>query len=728
MSTLDLHPLRDAAAAAQQAVPDLLPGVSRSSCTSCSPVRTRTTTTSAATSSIRPGCSHRSTTWRACSRSARWSRCSPAARASPPSARSAGTGMLRLTPLTAAQLPAHEDPHRLPARRHRDRAAVRGRDLPRRAARHRAVGRDDRPGPGRADPVRRARDRRRPPAQRRRGRARRLGGGVSLFAFLGGTWFPITGSGLFTQFCQLLPSYWLVQAGHVGLGGRNPWGLKAWLVIAVWSVGRGGVRDVGLPSRHPPGLSETDRHDRAARRVARTRVPRCGAAAGGGTSSRRSGWSTSARRSTASPTIRTARRRSTGYLLVVAFAAAYLAALPIGWDESFGQRLFWALFAVGVALTVARVVLRRPRRAGVLRVPRACCQSPSGADCRFPLVAALTLAIGAAAALRPGLGRFVRLGHRRSTVFLVSFAMFGFFMIIQSNIELAAARAEVARLAAENERSRIARDLHDLLGHSLTTITVKAGLARRLAERDPRRARGGDRARSSSSPGARWARSARPSPDYRDVTLAGELATAHEVLRAAGIDARAARARSTPSTRRCRAVRLGGPGGGDQRRAALARDTLHDHARPALDRDRRRRARIGRRRPSGHRADRAARAPRDVRRHDHARAGTSRGWRLRADPGAAGTPTSRARVDAVSRRDDPAPARRRPGAGPLGARRAARTRGRLRGRRAGRARRRGGRRGAVRPSRRRAARHRDARAGRPRRRGRAAPASCRRAG
>jgi ABC-2 type transport system permease protein len=62
------------------------------------------------------------------------------------------------------------------------------------------------------------------------------GVGGSLFAFLGGTWFPITGNGLFTQICQLLPSYWLVQAGHVGLGATNPWGLKAWLVIAVWSV------------------------------------------------------------------------------------------------------------------------------------------------------------------------------------------------------------------------------------------------------------------------------------------------------------------------------------------------------------------------------------------------------------------------------------------------------------------------------------------------------------
>jgi ABC-2 type transport system permease protein len=63
-----------------------------------------------------------------------------------------------------------------------------------------------------------------------------VGGGVGLLAFLGGTWFPITGSGLFTQLCQLLPSYWLVQAGHVGLGANNPWGLKGWLVMAAWSV------------------------------------------------------------------------------------------------------------------------------------------------------------------------------------------------------------------------------------------------------------------------------------------------------------------------------------------------------------------------------------------------------------------------------------------------------------------------------------------------------------
>ena len=77
-------------------------------------------------------------------------------------------------------------------------------------------------------------------------------------------------------------------------------------------------------------------------------------------------------------------------------------------------------------------------------------------------------------------------------------------MIIRNNIALTAARAEVARLAAENERSRIARDLHDLLGHSLTTITVKAGLARRLAGTRSRPCRGRDRCgRAAVAPHAR---------------------------------------------------------------------------------------------------------------------------------------------------------------------------------------------------------------------------------
>src|SRR5579884_280223 len=48
------------------------------------------------------------------------------------------------------------------------------------------------------------------------------------------------------------------------------------------------------------------------------------------------------------------------------------------------------------------------------------------------------------------------------------------------NCELSSARAELARLAVAEERQRFARDLHDLLGHSLSVIALKAELAGRL--------------------------------------------------------------------------------------------------------------------------------------------------------------------------------------------------------------------------------------------------------
>jgi ABC-2 type transport system permease protein len=64
-----------------------------------------------------------------------------------------------------------------------------------------------------------------------------MGGVTSLLAFLGGTWFPITGHGFFVEFCKSLPSYWLTQAGRIGLGGdRDPWGGRGWATIAIWTV------------------------------------------------------------------------------------------------------------------------------------------------------------------------------------------------------------------------------------------------------------------------------------------------------------------------------------------------------------------------------------------------------------------------------------------------------------------------------------------------------------
>jgi len=62
-----------------------------------------------------------------------------------------------------------------------------------------------------------------------------IGGTTAVFALLGGTWFPIT-SGVMKKIAEALPSYWLVQASRVGLGGHG-WGTTGWIVVAAWTVG-----------------------------------------------------------------------------------------------------------------------------------------------------------------------------------------------------------------------------------------------------------------------------------------------------------------------------------------------------------------------------------------------------------------------------------------------------------------------------------------------------------
>jgi ABC-2 type transport system permease protein len=62
-----------------------------------------------------------------------------------------------------------------------------------------------------------------------------MGGGVSLLALLGGTWFAIPSHGFLHDLAQFLPSYWLVQASHVALGGHS-WPGKAWIVMVAWTA------------------------------------------------------------------------------------------------------------------------------------------------------------------------------------------------------------------------------------------------------------------------------------------------------------------------------------------------------------------------------------------------------------------------------------------------------------------------------------------------------------
>jgi two-component system sensor histidine kinase DesK len=95
-------------------------------------------------------------------------------------------------------------------------------------------------------------------------------------------------------------------------------------------------------------------------------------------------------------------------------------------------------------------------------------------------------------------------------------------------------RAELAKAAVAEERLRIARDLHDLLGHSLSLITLKAELAGRVIRTDP------DRAATEISELESVARQSLADvrgavAGFRQPDLAGELVAARQLLDAAGI-------------------------------------------------------------------------------------------------------------------------------------------------------------------------------------------------
>jgi two-component system sensor histidine kinase DesK len=117
-----------------------------------------------------------------------------------------------------------------------------------------------------------------------------------------------------------------------------------------------------------------------------------------------------------------------------------------------------------------------------------------------------------------------------------SAAVFAMSRVINRNRALAEAHEELKALAVEQERARFARDLHDLLGHSLTVITVKSELAGKLLTRDP------GRAATEVADIERLAREALADvratvAGYRGVTLAAEISSARAALDAAGVSA-----------------------------------------------------------------------------------------------------------------------------------------------------------------------------------------------
>ncbi len=230
--------------------------------------------------------------------------------------------------------------------------------------------------------------------------------------------------------------------------------------------------------------------------------------------------------------------RDVAILIVLgAFVALYLALLPpVPTLERRGDRTIGVCLGLMAALVVLTLALGAPRSFAVLFV-----YVVAVAGIVLPLTAAV--AVTAAGAVFGGLGLAIA-GSDGSTVAAWTLTVLGVGAMTtalgsaaRANRELRRAREERARLAVSEERLRIARDLHDLLGQTLTLVTLKTELATRLLQTDPLRAEAELREVQRVTREA-LADMRRAVQGYRRLPLADALERAVETLAAAGIDCR----------------------------------------------------------------------------------------------------------------------------------------------------------------------------------------------
>ncbi len=226
-----------------------------------------------------------------------------------------------------------------------------------------------------------------------------------------------------------------------------------------------------------------------------------------------------------------------GLLATVAFALAYLVAFA--WVRCRRHNLMLrveparAALILGTLLALAAVMTLALGQVGLsalvyVAVVGVVCLNTVTALAFTAVLAVFTVATGSTV---PG---WSPQGGLAFAICTAAFAMWGVQMLMTRNVQLLQAREVNARLAVQEERNRFARDLHDILGHSLTVITVKAELAARLYDADP------DRARTELADLERLSRDAladvrRAVEGYRELTLPGELARARVALQAADI-------------------------------------------------------------------------------------------------------------------------------------------------------------------------------------------------
>jgi two-component system sensor histidine kinase DesK len=222
----------------------------------------------------------------------------------------------------------------------------------------------------------------------------------------------------------------------------------------------------------------------------------------------------------------------------VAFIAIYIALILL-WRQRAADRLLPALFA-GLVAIAAALTLSDGGSWGFLFTYCAACAGLISARLGIAGVVACAVLAGVTSAIGGANGGQV-IG------WVASSAGIGLLILVMRDLrvrndQLRAARAELAELAVAEERERFARDLHDLLGHSLSVIALKAELAGRLLP---------DRAEDAAEEIAELEGVARGAlsevreavSGYRQPTLDEELAGARMALSAAGIRAEVVRAR-----------------------------------------------------------------------------------------------------------------------------------------------------------------------------------------
>jgi two-component system sensor histidine kinase DesK len=104
----------------------------------------------------------------------------------------------------------------------------------------------------------------------------------------------------------------------------------------------------------------------------------------------------------------------------------------------------------------------------------------------------------------------------------------------EKDLALQLSHDEVRRLAATAERERIGRDLHDLLGHTLSLITLKLELSRKLIDRDPAAARA-EIAEAEKVARHALAEVRSAVTGFRAADLAAELASARLLLESSAV-------------------------------------------------------------------------------------------------------------------------------------------------------------------------------------------------